>query len=1110
MRKALRIIAIACWPWLTAGAARAADAPGVEFFESRIRPIFVENCNSCHSAGAKKLKGDLRVDSRASLLKGGTSGTAAVVPGKVDGSNLIHAVKWEDEDLRMPPKTKLAPEKIADLEAWVKMGAPMPADAPATTTPASAGGHPVAMTLPEGRKFWSFVPPREPAVPAIDGALPIDAFLRAKLADKKLAFSPPADKRTLIRRATYDLIGLPPSATEIEAFVADASPDAFAKVIDRLLASPQYGERWARHWLDVARYADTKGYVFEEERRYAFSYTYRDWVIRALNSDLPYDQFLIQQIAADKMDRKGDNKPLAALGFLTLGRRFLNNQTDIIDDRIDVVCRGTMALTVACARCHDHKYDPIPTADYYSLYGVFQNTIEPAELPLIGGENPKQLAEFEAELKKRIAEREEFTEKRFNELLWSSRWPAEIAKYLLAAQRTVEPPHPINEEFEIPDDAKGLNPWMTRRWEAYLKSAAAKNDGVFEAWRRYVAGSKDGIAALTKELARTPSINPIIARFVLAGEPPKSIAEVAARYGTAISKLDSTTPYADPQLEAVRLVIRAPDAPTNVLIADAEHLFGNVDRMKRRGLKSAIDNLIATHPGSPERAMAVEDVAQPTPAHVFKRGNPGNVGPEVPRQLPAILAGDDRKPFTDGSGRLELAKAIASKSNPLTARVIVNRIWQYHFGAALVRTPGDFGTRGSPPTNPELLDYLALRFMNEDGWSLKKLHRRMMLTQAYQQASIDRPEAREIDPENKLVWRQSSQRLDFESMRDSLLAASGTLDLTTGGRPIDIFAQPFTGRRSIYAFIDRQNLPGMFRTFDFASPDATSVQRFSTTVPQQALFMMNSPFAIEQAKKLAARKDVSDQAEPAARVAALYRAVLGRAPTPAETELAAKFVASEESQSAKPQLARATQWSYGYGEFDEAAGRVVAFAKYPHFNGTTWNGGEKMPDPALGWSMLMADGGHAGNDQKHATIRRFTAPRDCTLAVEGKLTHNKNEGDGVRARIVSSREGALATWQLHNQSAETQLAGVQLKQGETLDFIIDCGRKNDVNFDDFKWKVTLLKQPSPDNVAGDDNGSTWDSVEDFSGPTPAPPKPLNAWEKLAQVLLESNEFAFVD
>jgi hypothetical protein len=1094
----------------------APPAAQIEFFETKIRPVLVAECYKCHSAGSEKLKAKLLLDSREGMLKGGESDLPAVTPGKLDDSSLIRAIRQEEEGLSMPPKKKLPAAVIADFEAWVKKGAPMPAapaGAVATAKPL------VGLTIAEGKKFWSFIPPREQVVPAIAATAPsaswsrneIDRFILAKLEEKKLAPSAPADKRTLIRRATYDLIGLPPTPAEIDAFEADSSPDAFAKVVDRLLASPHYGERWGRYWLDVARYADTKGYMFEEERRFAFSYTYRDWVVRSLNEDLPYDQFLIQQIAADRLDLKDDKRPLAALGFLTLGRRFIGNIHDIIDDRIDVVTRGTMALTVSCARCHDHKYDPIPTADYYSLYGVFASSIEPIERPLIGGEKPPQFAEYEKELAQRKADVEAFVAKRHGELVAVLRSQEKLARYLATAQKGVAPQ--AAPDFETIDDGKSLTPWVIVRWQQYLTAAATKKDTVFAAWRRYAAIPAEQFAAKS-EAASTQIIaarteNPLVARFV-ASPPPKSMREVAERYAALLARFDGVDPHPDPEIESLRQVLRGEGTPTNVTLAEAGNIFSTPDGSMHRALLQKIDELTATHPGSPPRAMAMEDAPQPVSPHVFVRGNPGNIGKEVPRQLPAVLSPDDRKPFTSGSGRLELAKQIASKENPLTARVMVNRVWQYHFGAGLVRTPSDFGTRGEKPTHPQLLDWLALRFENDDAWSIKKLHKRIMLSAAYQQSSLDRPDARGADPENRLVWRQTARRLDFEAMRDSLLTASGQIDLTLGGRSVDILAEPFSPRRTLYAFIDRQNLPGMFRTFDFASPDSTSGKRFTTSVPQQALFMMNSPFAIQQAKALVARADVTKESDPRQRIAAMYRTVLGRAPAADEIEMGVKFVQAEQSPPLGGGIASGLTWKYGYGAVDDATGKVIAFAPLPVFSNAAWQGAEKMPDKELGWTTLSAAGGHPGNDLRHDAIRRWTAPRDCTVSVEGKLSHPSKDGDGIRARLVTSRDGVLATWNLHHKSADTNVDEIVIKQGETIDFVVDCGPRGDYTYDGFAWAVTITKQAAAEPVAGDDTGSGWNSRTEFSGPPAASPKPLSAWEKYAQVLLESNEFAFVD
>ena len=620
------------------------------------------------------------------------------------------------------------------LTAWVKMGAPWP-DGPAVAAKGAS--------IDEARqKHWSYQPVKMPAVPTVKDPSwvknPIDAFVLAKLEEKGLAPSKPADRRTLIRRVSFDLIGLPPTPEEVEAFLNDPSPDAYEKVVDRLLASPRYGERWGRHWLDLARYSDTKGYVFTEERRYPFSYTYRDYVIRSFNEDLPYDQFIVQQLAADRLPLGADKRPLAALGYLTLGRRFLNNQADIIADRIDVTMRGFQALTVGCARCHDHKFDPIPQKDYYSLYGVFASSFEPRELPVIGpSSDSEKAAAFNVELKKRT----------------------------------------------------------------------------------------DAVAAF-KEAHKD---------------------ELKAR--------------------------------------------NRVFRDQLRKLENAVTKWQAEAPGGPERAMVLEDLPNPVTPHVLKRGNPNNPGEAVPRQFVEILAGPNRRPFKDGSGRLELARAIASKDNPLTARVMVNRLWQHHFGEGIVRTASDFGARGEPPAHPELLDWLAATFM-EEGWSVKKMQRLMVLSNTYRQDSEEDAVRKAADPENRLLSHQNRRRLEFEPLRDALLSVSGQLDPRMGGKGDEEITTrpPFSHRRTVYCFIDRQNLPGLLRTYDFASPDATVGQRHITTTPPQALFLMNSSFVVEQAREFAARPDVAGLASDAQRIDRMYRLAYGRPPEADEVALGLRFL----------------------------------------------------------------------------------------------------------------------------------------------------------------------------------------------------------------------------
>jgi hypothetical protein len=709
----------------------------LEFFESKVRPILADRCFRCH--GPEKQKAGLRLDSREGMLKGSESGPV-IVPGQPEASLVIKAI-LQQGDLKMPPDEKLPAEAIASISEWIKAGAPWP------------GNNIAAGPAVESWKtHWAFQPVTKLAPPAVQHAgrvhSPIDAFILAELEKHGLTLAAPADKRTLLRRATFDLIGLPPTPEEIEAFESDSTPDALARVIDRLLASPHYGERWGRHWLDVARYADTKGYVFEEERRYAYAYTYRDYVIRAFNDDLPYDQFIAQQLAADQLDAEAravgedtDPKVLAAMGYLTLGRRFLNNQHDIIDDRIDVTTRGLLGLTVACARCHDHKFDPIPTKDYYSLYGVFSSSTEPKELPLLG--EPPDTPEYHA-----------------------------FDKELKARQQAVA-------DYQV------------------------KNKAELDANNRKF---KDALRALEKK----------------------------------------------------------------------------------------VKALEASSPGAPPRAMILQDLPKPREPRVFLRGNPGNAGPAVPRQFLGFLSGENRLPFKNGSGRLELAHAIAAPDNPLTARVLVNRLWLHHFGNGLVRTPSDFGLRSEPPSHPALLDYLASCFV-EDGWSLKKLHKLIMLSSVYQQGSIPTGDTTKLDPENRLLSHMTRRRLDFEALRDSLLFVSGQLDTTMGGPAVEMFEAKPSKRRTVYGFIDRQNLPGMLRTFDFASPDASNPQRYETTVPQQALYLMNNNFVLDQARGLLKRPELAGVQDTEVRVRKLYRLLLGRAPTAAELALAERFLAAGEA-----------------------------------------------------------------------------------------------------------------------------------------------------------------------------------------------------------------------
>jgi hypothetical protein len=889
--------------FLSPNALRAADAPtptkdGIEFFETRIRPLLTDRCLSCH--GPEKKKGGVRLDSRAAMLKGNAGGPV-ISPGEPEKSPIIRAVR-HDAKIKMPPDGKLPAEAVDALTAWVKMGAPWPAgDKP------KADASDVAEMR---RSHWSFQPIRKPPVPPVKdaawAATPLDRFILAKLEAASYKPALPAEKHTLIRRAYIDLIGLPPTPEQVEAFVKDDSPDAFARVVDHLLASPQYGERWGRHWLDVARYADTKGYVFQEERRYPYAYTYRDYVIRAFNEDLPYDRFVVEQLAADRLNLGDDKRALAAMGFLTLGRRFLNNTNDIIDDRIDVVSRGLMGLTVSCARCHDHKFDPIPTKDYYSLYGVFASSVEPADLPLLG--KPEQTAaylEFEKELQAREAKVNEFLEATRSELITKFRGRA--GEYLLAAQ--IAPPSTDGQPRMLTDGE--LHPRMIARWRSLLQETKKKHHPVLAPWHAFAALQPKDFAAKAGVVVKGWSENKdasmvINAEVVQAftAKPPSSVQDVAKVYGDLFVQADqrwrdalakgkethaeAPTALPDAAWEEIRQLLYGPGAPPVIETAETPRFYNRGARDKHTALRMQVEQWKATSPAAPPRAMVLNDAPVPEKPHVFLRGNPNNAGDEVPRQFLLVLAGDQRKPFSEGSGRLELARAIASPDNPLTARVLVNRVWQHHFGHGFVRTPSDFGLRGESPTHPELLDYLAATFM-EQGWSIKKLHRTILLSATYQQSSEADTRAAQSDPENRLLAHMNRRRLEFEPLRDSLLYVAGGLDPKMGGPAVDSLSAG-GARRTVYGFIDRQNLPGLLRSFDFASPDASNPQRHTTTVPQQALFLMNNAFIVEQARGLLARSDMIRLPNAEAKINRLYEILYSRGPDAEELKLGRQFV----------------------------------------------------------------------------------------------------------------------------------------------------------------------------------------------------------------------------
>lgn len=895
----------------------AVQAEQEAYFETHVRPLLVKHCVECH--GADDQSGELRLDRRAAVENGGAAG-AVVVPGHPEQSSLIRAVGYSDLSMQMPPDGKLSDEAIAVLTHWVKSGAFWPeeaemAEAAPTISPADR--------IDEMRDtHWAYRPIEPTTPPTVTRAdwpqQPLDQFVLSKLEASGLQPSEPADRRALIHRAYFNLIGLPPSYEEVEAFVADQSPGAFARLVDSLLENQHYGERWARHWLDIARYADTTGYMGgSRETRYPYAYTYRDYVIDAFNDDKPYNQFVTEQLAADCLpDVESNPKSLAAMGFLTIGRRFMNRQPDIIDDRIDVVMRGFLGMTVACARCHDHKYDPIPTADYYSLYGVFASTDEPADLPLLGQPaSSKSYDAFLAEQAKKQKEVDDWLEE--TRVKTEDELRSRVADYLVYFAQTL--PQYDNKNVKRQGKRGPLRPEAIKRWQDYLANYKDSPHPIWTLWNRLALLKPDEFqqqaAAILAELssdteaADSQQVSSQRLLAALRNEPPKTMVDAAQRIGDEIEAVYTAWVEANKQDtkpsrlpgdadEAIRLEIFHDQSPTSLT---SEQMVAHLDqgqRNKHNSMISKVKGVEVTHPGAPPRGMVLVDKKTPVQPVIFRRGQPGNRGDKVPRRFPQVLSHvDGGEPFSIGSGRLELAQAITNPNNPLTARVIVNRIWQHQFGEGLVRTASDFGTRGETPTHPELLDYLAAEFM-ADGWSIKRLQRRILLSSTWQQASGFRQDAHNIDPENRLLWRMPRRRMEFEPLRDRLLVAAGRLDFSIGGRSVMIHQDAV--RRGLYAYIDREDVPGLLASFDLPSPDASQPIRAKTTVPQQALFLLNAKFVIEQAESLAKR--TSNLAETPERIRTLYRIALARDPDESELTTATDFVTavpdtnSEESE----------------------------------------------------------------------------------------------------------------------------------------------------------------------------------------------------------------------
>lgn len=997
------VFATLCGPgggWRTTSEAQEFTTESITFFESEIRPLLSSACFDCH--GAKKQESELRLDSRAAIVQGGTNGPA-IVPGQPDESLLLKAVGYEGE-LRMPPEGKLLPAQIAALRRWIEMGAPWPREtAPLHLTRSGAPSD-------EEKKFWSFQPVQTPAVPGVhDKSWPwtgVDFFILARLEQAGMQAVGLADKRTLLRRVTFDLTGLPPTPEELDAFLADDRPQAYVAVVERLLASPGYGERWGRHWLDVVRYADTAGDGADYPVREA--YKYRNYVIRALNADMPFDVFVREQIAGDvlaeraaaagKIDGDRYAELVTATGYLAVTKRFgynINTEFQHLDiaDTIECLGRSLLGLSLGCARCHDHKYDPVSMEDYYGLYGILAST----QFSFPGGEEhkrPHNLVPLVA-----LQARKQFEQARQAELSQLDQQLERLAEQRrsLLDQWRFAGGVDLGFEAQTPGQAPA-DPWFSAGPNVVLAEAQSPythvhpagarglriahgqpNDGIRQSLepprtvantKRYhfnldfrnVASAEDGgsyrlylghgaIASAALECAVSSNafairdgdewheVRPLESGTwynlqleldlehktysgrvgrpgdVVAFEHKKLVPGWDGILDTFFSDGLGHQPGTKPTHDfdnfgwqdqpfaaltdgsAAEVAASPSSSPTAAreFHEQLQQLDSQTAILKQQRAASSARELYPV-------AYAVSE-GQPIQARIQLRGEPDKLGPEVPRRFLELLGGDALPVDERGSGRLQLAEWFTRPTSPLIARVIVNRLWQHHFGRGLVPSTSDFGTRGEAPSHPELLDYLAAHFMAE-GWSLKALHRLLLLSRVYQLASHDNPDNLRMDPENRRLWKFSRRRLDAESLRDAMLAISGELDYRlAGGHPFPpveswefTIHRPFhaiydSPHRSVYLMVQRARRHPYLALFDAADPNISTAVRLPTTTSTQALYLLNSPFVHEQSLALA-RRLLHEKADDVARVELAFELAHGQRPSPAQVRRALDFVAA--------------------------------------------------------------------------------------------------------------------------------------------------------------------------------------------------------------------------
>ena len=1085
------------------------------FFEEHVRPLLIKHCLECH--GPKKQFAELRIDSRDHLLKGGETGPAIKV-NHPNESLLMSAVRRES--LEMPPDNPLNKEEIEILSSWIKQGAAWPQTAIIGTE-----------TKINFSEHWAFRPIQNPSRPSVKETNwpqnEIDYFILSKLEQQHLKPSPPAKSATLLRRISWDLTGLAPTIEQVKLFSDKNNSDSTKTVIDQQLASLHYGERWGRYWLDLSRYADTKGYVFFEKPSFHIAYTFRDYVINSFNQDKPFNDFIMEQLAADYLKEEIPHQSQAALGFITVGPRFKNDAHDIISDRIDVVTRGFLGLTVGCARCHNHKYDPISIEDYYSLYGVFRNSLEPLDLPFLNQGNIPIGLEAKAQKIKQAAENlTQLYQQQYERILQDTH--QRLAEYLSVAQSRRSGPNTVR--FDVIVDGDDLNPEVLQVWQEFLDHSENGKSPVFSLWHQ-LGKIPDHLFAIKaprflQSTLRKHSSDPLfqlIASHLLKMKP-KSFSDVIQGYADLFKQLDQewdTWIVEAPKPESKRHrkhfaphkrdYLNAFYSPNSPLMTPLHgytilKLFPDRKLQKKvKELNNALDKARAEAPVELAQMLSLQDATQIIEPRVFKRGNPGTPAHTVQRRYLTFFKQLSSKPFTQGSGRLELAQAIISPQNPLTTRVIVNRVWQHHFGRGIVSTPSDFGIQGTPPSHPELLDHLASWFM-QNGWSIKKLHRYIMQSATYQQQSISHTQGERLDPANKLLWRMNRRRQDFETMRDTLLQVSQQLDTKIGGKSINGITSISNKRRTLYTSIDRQLVPGLLRTFDFPSPDVSSGSRNSTSVPGQSLFLMNHPIVLKAALVLG--EEAEQAANPTQGISRLYQKILQREPKPEELNDMLAFLKVDQIPETKE--TSTSQWEYGYGSYNQESNKLLNFKTLPYWNGKQFQGGERLPDPKIGWVFLDATGGHPGNDMQHVAVIRWRAPESMTVSIKGNFKHNMPKGNGVRGRILIDGKLKSGPWQIHQKSVETNLKKILLKKNDSIDFIVDIA--GNLGYDSFIWSPEITMQPHESAATSKTNLKQmplrqWNYSKEFRKPSSVQ---ITPWQSLAQILLLSNEFQFID